>query len=208
MPSAWVLEDILERSAKRKCSCHFTMQGNTHNNDSESYQATLLETEELVSTSPVKTASLVHEILSPFALSDSTIAETTTTLQQNPKTLVRFLMNFHHKESAPDASRAYTCALTLALGYFCGGFVPLVPYFCVGPEEVITALIWSASVMAVTLFLFGYVKTCVVRGSWFSRSDIFAGVGSGCQMCLVGLVAAGAAVLLVRGIEGVGGDSP
>lgn len=170
---------------------------------SESYQATLFETEELVATSPDRTTSLVSEIFSPYAIPASTVSSITATLQAAPETLTSFLMTFHHQASPPESNRAYTSALTLALGYFVGGFVPLIPYFCVGETEIITALIWSASVMAVTLFVFGYCKTCIVRGGWFGRRDITSGIASGIQMCFVGGVAAGAAVLLVRGIEGV-----
>ena len=65
-------------------------------------------------------------------------------------------MNFQHHSPAPEASRAITCALTIATGYFLGGFIPLLPYFFVGREEVLQALWWSLGVMALSLFAFGY----------------------------------------------------
>lgn len=104
-------------------------------------------------------------------------------------------MDVHHKESVPDCNQAWISAVTLGLGYFVGGFIPLVPYFIV--EKVVEALWWSVAVMVVTLLVFGYVKTCIVRG-WRGRDNVLAGVRGGVEMCFVGGVAAGAAVALVK----------
>jgi hypothetical protein len=54
--------------------------------------------------------------------------------------------------------------------------------------------------MAVTLFVFGYAKTCIVRG-WRGNCNVVAGIKGGVQMCVVGGVAAGAAIGLVRLID-------
>lgn len=54
--------------------------------------------------------------------------------------------------------------------------------------------------MGVTLFVFGYVKTCIVRG-WVGRDHAIEGIKGGIQMCVVGGVAAGAAIGLVRLID-------
>lgn len=55
--------------------------------------------------------------------------------------------------------------------------------------------------MAGTLLAFGYIKTGVVRG-WRGKENILAGVKGGIQMVIVGGVAAGAAIGLVRLING------
>ena len=54
--------------------------------------------------------------------------------------------------------------------------------------------------MVVALFAFGWVKTGIVSG-WKGRERILGGVKSGVQMVVVGGVAAGAAVGLVRAIN-------
>lgn len=113
--------------------------------------------------------------------------------------LREFLITFHHKESEPDCNQAWTSAITLALGYFIGGFIPLIPYFFV--NQVLVALYCSVAVMAGTLLAFGYIKTGVVRG-WRGKENILAGVKGGIQMVIVGGVAAGAAIGLVRLING------
>lgn len=63
----------------------------------------------------------------------------------------------------------------------------------------------SIAVMAVALFAFGYVKTCVVEG-WEGRDKVQAGVGGGVQMVVVGGAAAGAAMGLVYLFNGLGGE--
>ena len=106
-------------------------------------------------------------------------------------------MQFQHCAEAPAASRAFTSALTIALGYFLGGLLPLIPYFCVGRDQVYTGLYISIGVMIFALFVFGYVKTCVVIG-WQGGRNIRHGCFGGLQMVIIGSFAAGAAMGLVR----------
>lgn len=166
-------------------------------------------------------------MFAPYDLPAPLLSSLTAHLTQDPAQLSAFLLHFQHNlppEAVPAAvcdsddrhsqhsgrseastirsevrSRAVTCALTIAGGYFAGGFVPLVPYFFVGdgPGAVTVALIWSVVVMALSLFAFGYVKTCFVSG-WRGRAAIWEGVRGGGQMVVVGGVAAGCAMGLVR----------
>lgn len=106
----------------------------------------------------------------------------------------------HFQQNAPPeqaASRAFTCALTIACGYFLGGFLPLIPYFWVGKDQVLLALYWSFAFMALSLFSFGYGKTCFVSG-WQGREKVWEGTKGGFQMMLVGGTAAICAMSLVR----------
>ena len=54
--------------------------------------------------------------------------------------------------------------------------------------------------MAVALFAFGYVKTCFVQG-WQGSRNVVLGIVGGFQMVLVGGVAAGVAMGLVKGFN-------
>ena len=83
------------------------------------------------------------------------------------------------------------------MGYFLGGLLPLAPYFCVGKNDLLLALNISIGVMAVALFSFGYVKTCVVEG-WRGSRRVKQGIFGGIQMVIIGGAAAGAAMLLVK----------
>jgi len=106
-------------------------------------------------------------------------------------------MHFQHTLPEPEGSRAITCALTIACGYFLGGFIPLVPYFLVPRTEVMLALEWSLGVMALALFAFGYGKTCFVTG-FRGSANVWAGTKGGLQMMVVGGLAAGIAMAVIR----------
>ncbi|KAJ5544830.1 hypothetical protein N7461_007134 [Penicillium sp. DV-2018c] len=170
--------------------------------EAESYEATVRETQHLIETDSQETRAMVRETFAPYGLSDLAIADIERDLHASHDRLLEFLLAFHHREAAPDCNQAWTSALTLALGYFIGGFIPLIPYFIV--SQVLDALYWSAGVMAITLLVFGYVKTCVVRG-WSGRGNVTAAIWGGVQMCCVGGLAAGAAIGLVRLIDTSGG---
>ncbi|KAJ5899019.1 hypothetical protein N7495_003763 [Penicillium taxi] len=166
--------------------------------EAESYETTVRETQALIESNPEETQSMVREVFAPYGLCNSAVDNIIFDLHASQERLLEFLLAFHHCESAPDGNQAYISAITLALGYFVGGFIPLIPYFIAVQVQI--ALYWSIGVMAVTLLAFGYVKTCVVRG-WTGRDNILAGVWGGIQMCLVGGIAAGAAIGLVRLID-------
>jgi len=167
---------------------------------SDAYRVTVQETRTLIRTNPCQTHSLVHSIFKPYGLPNSTISTISKTLHDSPSELLDFLMRFHHQLPPPASNRALVSAATIAMGYFVGGFVPLLPYFCVKRNEVLLALWISIGVMVVALFVFGWVKTGVVRG-WRGRENIWRCVKGALQMVVVGGVAAGAAVGLVRAIN-------
>ncbi|KAK5743132.1 Protein ccc1 [Elasticomyces elasticus] len=164
--------------------------------EEQSYKATLSETTHLVSTSSATAATSIKKVFEPYNLPQNLTEDLTLHLAKSPQ-LIRFLMHFQHSQPEQASSRAITCALTIALGYFLGGFIPLIPYVLVGKDEVLLALWWSLGVMAVSLFAFGYSKTCFVSG-WKGSKNVRDGVKGGIQMVLVGGAAAGCAMGLVR----------
>lgn len=141
-------------------------------------------------------AASLSEVFAPFDLPQNLTDDLTFHLAKSPH-LVQFLMHFQHTLPEPASSRAITCALTIAGGYFLGGFIPLLPYFLVPRSEVLLALYWSLGVMALSLFVFGYGKTCFVSG-WRGSRNVLAGAKGGLIMILVGGIAAGCAMALVR----------
>ncbi|KAF9889150.1 hypothetical protein FE257_007639 [Aspergillus nanangensis] len=173
--------------------------------EEESYHATLQKTKTQTMTDPSSTTATLTSIFTPYDLPPHLLAQLTDHLSASPQ-LPSFLMNFHHTLAEPSDSRAVVCALTIALGYFIGGFVPLLPYFFVGQDEAFVALRWSIATMVVALFAFGYGKTCFVSG-WKGRGNVRRGVVGGLQMVVVGGVAAGSAMGLVRGFQLLAEDS-
>ncbi|KAJ6093153.1 Vacuolar iron transporter cccA [Penicillium sp. IBT 16267x] len=175
--------------------------------EEESYKATLKETQTQTMTDPASVTGTISEIFEPYELPSELLTHLTQHLSASPL-LPAFLMNFQHTLPEPSDSRAVICALTIALGYFIGGFVPLVPYFFVGPNEAFIALRWSIATMVIALFIFGYGKTCFVSG-WRGRRNIRKGVVGGVQMVVVGGLAAGSAMGLVKAFSMLAnGDKP
>lgn len=138
----------------------------------------------------------ITEVFEPYNVPRQTLEDLTKHLADSPH-LADFVMQFQHCAEEPAASRAFVSAITIALGYFLGGLLPLLPYFCVGTNQVYQGLYISIGVMVVALFVFGYVKTCVVVG-WNGGRCIRQGCYGGVQMVIVGSAAAGAAMGLVR----------
>lgn len=145
---------------------------------------------------PASVESMIFAVFEPYEVPNETVQSLSACLSSSPK-LLSFLMQFHHSLPEPAESRAVLCALTIALSYFIGGFVPLLPYFCVGKNDAFIALRWSIAVMAIALFLFGYVKTCFVTG-WEGSINVRKGIMGGVQMMLVGGIAAGSAMGIVE----------
>lgn len=148
---------------------------------------------------PASVTTTITDIFEPYGLPSELVAQLTDHLVVSPM-LPSFLMNFHHTLPEPSESRAVICALTIALGYFIGGFVPLLPYFFVGSQDAFVALRWSIATMVVALFIFGYGKTCFMSG-WKGRTNVRKGVVGGLQMVLVGGIAAGSAMGLVKAFQ-------
>lgn len=139
----------------------------------------------------------VQEYFEQFGLSADETKRVADHIKASTPMFKDFLMQNHFQAAKPDTSRPYVSALTLGLSYFIGGFVPLIPYFLVARDNVWVGLLWSIGVMAVVLLIFGYVKTGVIRG-WTGRENYQACTRGAVQMLVVGVIAAGAAVLLVR----------
>jgi VIT1/CCC1 family predicted Fe2+/Mn2+ transporter len=166
----------------------------------ESYQATKRKCQQLVRTSKTTTSEIVQNHFRKYQLDDNNSAAISKTIHDSPEVLISFLMTHHFDAAEPPDSRPWISALTLAVAYFSGGFIPLIPYFAVAKDGVLKGLWWSIGIMGVVLLVFGYVKTCVVRG-WHGTDNVIAASRGAVQMALVGAAAAGAAVGLVRAIN-------
>ncbi|KAK1463819.1 integral membrane protein DUF125 [Colletotrichum cuscutae] len=164
--------------------------------EAASYKETRSECTRLTQDDPAMARARVLEVLEPYDLPKQTLEDVTDHLSTSPR-LIDFLMQFHHCEQEPASNRAFISALTIAAGYLLGGLIPLFPYFFVPAEDVYLALYISVAVMAVALFAFGYVKTCIVSG-WSGLRCVRQAVVGGLEMVVVGGAAAGAAMGLVK----------
>ena len=163
---------------------------------SDAYTATLSETQRLVFEAPDEAARLSRAAFSTCQLPSDLLDPVIRHIAQSPEVMTESLMRFHHNmpEETFRPTRAYVSALTISLGYFLGGFVPLLPYFFC--SSIQSAFLASVMIMAVVLFAFGAIKTVLVGGKGYWHC-----VKSGLQMVLVGGCAAAAAVGCVRAVK-------
>jgi VIT1/CCC1 family predicted Fe2+/Mn2+ transporter len=141
------------------------------------------ETREL----PETEAAEVAEVFRAYGLPEETITAVVKAIRSDRQRWVDFMIRFELGLTEPDPHRAQQSALTIALAYVAGGFVPLAPYFLL--HSVQAALLGSVIVTMIALFLFGFLK-----GRFTSTRP----VRSGWQTVLVGGVAAAAAFTIAR----------
>jgi VIT1/CCC1 family predicted Fe2+/Mn2+ transporter len=154
----------------------------------------------MIDETPSDASAIVYEVFKPYRLSNTAVDNVVRSLHESASNMLDFLMRFHHQGAEPEKSRPLVCAVTISMGYFIGGLIPLIPYFFVKPNEVMLALYWSIGVMGIALFAFGWVKTGVVIG-WRGRANMLAALKGALQMTMIGGVAAGASVGLVRAMH-------
>lgn len=142
---------------------------------------------------PEREVEEVQEVLAGLGLTVEEAAPVTAALQRNHDAWLEFMMRFELGLERPDPKRALTSALTIAGAYVVGGLIPLAPYML--QSRVDAALKASVALTLVALALFGFVK---------GRFTGAHALRSAFQTVLVGGLAAGAAFLIARWVEGLG----
>ncbi len=136
---------------------------------------------------PAEEEAEVAAVFRKLGMTDDEIAPVIAALRKRPKTWVDFMMRFELGLERPDPKRAWRSALTIGLSYAAGGAVPLVPYLFVA--EARSAMLMSAAVTSLALFVFGWVKGSIVGTS---------PVRSALQTVIIGGVAAAVAFGVAR----------
>ena len=157
--------------------------------DAEHYAHEQAREEREITTIPEAEAQEVSEIFQSYGLSRGECAAVVESLRQRPKDWVKFMMRFELNLEAPEPSRAWKSALTIAAAYIVGGTIPLSAYLLV--SNVQRALQLSVAVTLLALAVFGGIKGRFTGGSM---------VRSGVQTMIIGGLAAGAAFLIARWI--------
>ena len=166
---------------------------------SDEYKARRQECEELLNNDPGKAREIIYEYFGVFNLQDQVRLTICDNLMASPQDTTHFLVKNHFEAVQPKQWRGVISGLTMGVSYFIGGLIPLMPYWWF-PHRVYHALWTSTGLMVVILWVFGYCKTCAVRG-WRGKENIRAGLWGGVLMLFAGGVAASAAAGVVRGIN-------
>ena len=124
--------------------------------DAEHYLHEKAREEDEIKSIPEAEANEVTDIFQSYGLSESESFSVVQSLRQRPKDWVAFMMRFELGLEAPEPSRAWKSALTIALAYAVGGMIPLSAYLLFSDTHV--ALRLSVVVTLIALAVFGGVK--------------------------------------------------
>lgn len=124
--------------------------------EAEHYRSEKMREEREIQVIPDQEADEVREIFGSYGLSAQESESVIASLRQRPADWVKFMMRFELGLEAPQPSRAWRGALTIAGAYILGGLIPLAAYIVI--DDVQRALQWSAASTFVALAVFGGVK--------------------------------------------------
>ncbi len=157
--------------------------------DAEHYASERRREQKEVREIPSEEANEVAQVFRSYGLSDEESAPAVAALRRRPDAWVDFMMRFELGLEKPDPGRALSSALTIALAYVAGGFIPLAPYLLATSAH--SALLASVAVTLAALLAFGWVKGRFT-GARPARSAL--------QTALIGGVAAAAAFAIARAV--------
>jgi predicted membrane protein (TIGR00267 family) len=111
-------------------------------------------------------------------------------ISQNKDNWANFMMQMELKLEKPATNRARASAVTIALSYLVGGFIPLFPYIITNNNQ--SGLYLSCFVTIIALVIFGYFK------SKFTGQNLVTGTF---KVASIGIIAATAAFLLAKAVS-------
>ncbi len=155
--------------------------------DAEHFVSERVREERETKEVPETEASEVADIFRSYGLSEETVSSVVGAIRADRRRWVDFMMRFELGLEEPDPMRARRSALTIAMSYVVGGFVPLAPYFVFRSAH--TGLLGSVLVTLLALLVFGFIK------GRFTTPRPFR---SAWQTAVVGGLAAAAAFLIAK----------
>lgn len=125
----------------------------------EHYDAELKREYEEVETVPDRERKEVEDIFIEMGVDKELSRQVTLQISQDKHKWVDFMMRFELGLDKPDKNRAYQSAVTIALAYLAGGFIPLLPYLLTSDNQ--HGFYWSCVITILALLVFGYSKSRV-----------------------------------------------
>ena len=155
--------------------------------DAEHFASERAREERETKEMPETEAAEVADVFCSYGLANDTVTTVVNAIRADKTRWVDFMMRFELGLEEPDPKRARRSALTIALSYIAGGFVPLAPYFFF--KSIHYALIGSVILTLLALLIFGYVK---------GRFTTARPLRSAWQTVIVGGLAASAAFVIAK----------
>jgi len=157
--------------------------------DAEHYDAERAREATEVQEKATVEAEEVADVFRAYGLTSAELQPVVDALRKRPAAWVDFMMRFELGLEKPDPRRALGSALTIAVAYIIGGFIPLGPYITLKATMALPA---SVAITLLALAIFGYAK-----GHFTGASP----VRSSLQTVVIGGLAAAAAFVIARAIS-------
>ncbi len=104
----------------------------------------------------------IYEIFEQYHVPRASAEPVLAVLKQNPTAWVDFMMRFELGLEEPAKHQAHRSALTIAVSYIAGGFIPLLPYMLIAGS--VAALRISVIITLIALAVFGALKGRLLGG--------------------------------------------
>lgn len=153
----------------------------------EHYDSELKREYEEVEKVPDTERQEVEAIFIDMGVDKELSKQVTLQISQDKDKWVDFMMRFELGLEKPDKDRAIKSALTIALSYLAGGFIPLFPYLVTSNNQ--QGFYFSCIITVVALLVFGYFKS-KVTGQPLIKGTL--------KVALTGVIAAVAAYALAK----------
>eukprot|EP00258_Populus_trichocarpa_P008833 XP_002314775.2 vacuolar iron transporter 1 isoform X2 [Populus trichocarpa] len=158
--------------------------------EADHYARELGREQEEIKSVPDTEAAEVAEILAHYGIEPHEYGPVVSALRKKPQAWLDFMMKFELGLEKPDPRRALQSALTIAIAYILGGFVPLIPYMFIPSAQ--DAVIASVILTLAALLIFGFAK------GYFTGNKPFR---SALQTALIGAIASAAAFGIAKAVH-------
>lgn len=155
--------------------------------DAEHYFSERQREEREVKEVPEIETKEVSDIFQTYGLSEDESKPVVEALTKKKKSWIDFMMRFELGLEEPDPKRARNSAMTIAVSYVAGGFIPLSPYIFITIPHI--ALIISVIITLLALGIFGFIKGKFIGTVPFKNAM---------QTLITGGLAAGAAFFIAK----------
>ena len=143
-----------------------------------------------IDTVPDSELKEVHDILVDLGVEESLSRQVAVQISKDKTHWADFMMKLELNLERPAENRAARSAMTIALSYLVGGFIPLFPYIIFHNSK--DGFYASCGITILALICFGYFKS-KVTGQPLIKGTI--------KVAMTGIIAAAAAYLLAKAVS-------
>lgn len=118
----------------------------------------------------------VRSILVGWGYSGPALEELLSRIEANPKAMLEFMMAFELKLAPVEPTAPRNSGLLIGAATVFGHAIPLVPFFFVGSDVLLGAIL-SVILSGISLFAIGWYESKITVGAWWQNGLQMAAIG-------------------------------